>query len=251
MHQTTVVLPTYNEAENLPLIVEELLVLPLHNLRVLIVDDNSPDGTGELADHLTAQYPKLVTVIHRSQKAGLGPAYIAGFKAAVKQGADYIVQMDADFSHQPKYLLQMIAAAEYSDLVIGSRYVNGGSVDKSWGIFRKALSWFANRVYVPTLLRIPVRDTTAGYRLWRQETLLGIDLDKVRSNGYAFLIELLYLTYKAGFRITEIPIYFPDRQKGRSKMDFKVASEAVFRVWEVLYRSHRSNSRKRPTENNY
>src|SRR5262245_60669976 len=184
MPKTMVVLPTYNERDNLPLIVDALRALPINDLSILIVDDNSPDGTGQLADQLAAQYPTQVSVLHRQEKAGLGPAYVAGFKQAIRLGADHIIQMDADFSHQPKYIPEMIAKLETGyDLVIASRFAPGGGVDETWSIYRKLLSWFANRVYVRAVLNVPVYDATAGYRIWRRQTLIGLDLDRITSNS--------------------------------------------------------------------
>jgi dolichol-phosphate mannosyltransferase len=239
MSKTIVVLPTYNEAENLPKMVETLFALPVSDLSILVVDDNSPDGTGQLADALAEKHSGRIVVMHRKEKSGLGAAYIAGFKKAISLEADYIIQMDCDFSHQPKYIPDMLAAIENYDLVIGSRYVRGGSVDERWSLYRKLLSWFANRVYVRTLLGIPVNDATAGYRLWRRQTLIGLDLDRVRSNGYVFQVEMAYIACRLGFKVTEVPIYFPDRELGHSKMDSNIAVEAALRVWEVRHR-HRA-----------
>ncbi len=246
MPQTMVVLPTYNEAENLPLMVEALLALPVN---LLVVDDNSPDGTGELAERLAAQHPGRIAMLHRSEKAGLGPAYIAGFQQAINLGAHYIIQMDADFSHQPKYIPELIAKLEAGyDLVIGSRYARGGSVDKTWGPYRKLLSWFANAVYVRVLLGLPVTDATAGYRIWRRETLLSMGLERIQSNGYVFQVEMAYVAYRLGFRIAEIPIYFPDRARGQSKMGSRIILEAALRVWQLLYRHHSLNPQMRHSE---
>jgi dolichol-phosphate mannosyltransferase len=239
MTKTMVVMPTYNERENLPLIVEALLALPIDDLNVLVVDDNSPDGTGQLADGLAEKHPERVSVLHRTEKNGLGPAYIAGFKKALSLGAEYLVQMDADFSHQPKYLIDLIAKADEGyDMVSGSRWANGGSVDESWPVYRKLLSYFANRIYVRLLLGIPLNDATGGFRLWRRQTLIGIDLDRVRSNGYVFQVEIAYLTSRLGFSIAEVPIHFPDRQRGDSKMDARIQIEAALRVWQVMARHH-------------
>lgn len=248
MPKVMVVLPTYNEAENITPMIDALLALPV-DLRVLIVDDNSPDGTGEIADNLAQAHPARVYVMHRTGKAGLGPAYIAGFKEAIRLGADYIIQMDADFSHQPKYIPDMITKLESGfDLVIASRFTSGGGVDETWSFYRKLLSWFANRVYVRVLLGIPVSDATAGYRIWRRNTLIGLDLDRVRSNGYVFQVEMAYVTCRLGFRVTEIPIYFPDRQRGQSKMDARIQLEAALRVWQVMFRHRGLNPQKRRTE---
>lgn len=240
MPKTMVVLPTYNEIENMPLIVKALFELPVEDLNILVVDDSSPDGTGRLADDLAANtYPGRLFVLHRTEKAGLGPAYRAGFKEALRLGADYIIQMDADFSHQPKYIPELLKAIETKDLVIASRFVKGGSVDENWSFYRKLLSWFANRVYTPLILGIKVYDATAGYRIWRRQTLIGLDLDRIRSNGYVFQVEMAYVACRLGFRVGEIPIYFPDRRLGKSKMDIRIQIEAAIRVWQVMMR-HRS-----------
>lgn len=238
MPTVMVILPTYNEAENLPLMIDAILALQLANLRMLVVDDNSPDGTGQIADELAAKHPDTISVLHRPAKEGLGMAYIAGFKQALNMDADYIIQMDSDFSHQPRYLSPMIEAAANADMVVGSRYVEGGGVDENWGFMRKALSWFANRVYTRFLLNMSVKDATGGFKLWRRETLIGLDLERVRSNGYIFQVEITYIAHRLGFTLTEIPIYFPDRERGDSKMDSNVAIEAALRTWQVLFRHH-------------
>lgn len=249
MPTLTIVLPTYNEKENLPLIIPELLGLPVDNLRVLVVDDGSPDGTGKIADEFAAESPEQVSVMHRTEKLGLGPAYIAGFKRAIADGADYIIQMDADFSHQPHYIPQMIETLEKgADMVLGSRFVRGGSVDPSWGAYRKLLSWWANRLYVPTILHIPIFDATGGYRLWRKETLLGLDLNRIQSNGYVFQVEMAYVAVRLGFTVVETPIHFPDRQRGESKMNPRIAMEAAWRTWELRRRHHHLTPLMRHTE---
>ncbi|GAB4418658.1 MAG: dolichyl-phosphate beta-D-mannosyltransferase [Anaerolineae bacterium] len=234
-----VVLPTYNEAENLETMIERLLALELPvELSVLVVDDNSPDGTGQIADALAARHPGRVEVLHRKAKRGLGTAYIDGFRVAFERGADYILQMDCDFSHDPKYIPTMVAEMQACDcdIVVGSRYTKGGSVDETWGIGRKLLSWWANSVYVNLILRTHTKDATGGFRLWRAEVLKGIDLDRIRSSGYVFQVETIYVAEKLGYRTAEVPIYFADRKKGRSKMSFKVQSEAALRVWQVWWR---------------
>lgn len=238
MPKTVIVLPTYNEKENLLLMIDALFALPVDNLHVLVVDDNSPDGTGRIADERAVADPR-VTVLHRTEKNGLGPAYIAGFKRALTTDADYIIQMDCDFSHQPKYVLDLLKAIESNDLVIASRFIKGGSVDESWSPYRKLLSWFANRVYTPLILGIPLYDATGGFRIWRRSTLIGLDLDRIRSNGYVFQVEMAYVAHRLGFRVKEIPIYFPDRKLGTSKMDIRIQIEAAVRVWQVMQR-HRS-----------
>lgn len=248
MPKTIVVLPTYNEIENLPVMVDALLALPVDQLQILVVDDNSPDGTGQLADQLATQYPRRISVMHRREKNGLGQAYLAGFKRAIEMKADYIIQMDADFSHQPQYIPEMIAVAHQNDLVIGSRYAPGGTVDKSWSLFRKLLSWFANAVYLPIILNVPFLDATAGYRLWRRQTLIGIDLDRIRSNGYIFQVEMAYITYRLGYRVREIPIHFPERARGHSKMSLAIQVEAALRALQVRQRHHVLNPEMRRTE---
>ncbi len=237
MPGTFIVMPTYNEAENLPLMIEALFALPVQQLAVLVVDDNSPDGTGTIADRLAEQYPGRVYVLHNDHKGGLGPAYVRGMKQAVALGADYVMQMDADFSHQPKYVPQLIARLEEGyDVVVGSRFTAGGSVDEDWHLHRKLLTYFANRVYVPLILGIHISEATGGFRIWRREALIGLDLDRVRSNGYIFQVEVTYLAQKLGYRIAETPIYFPDRQRGKSKMSFLIQREAALRVWQVWWR---------------
>lgn len=248
MKKIVVVLPTYNEIENLPLIVEALFELPVPNLNILVVDDNSPDGTGQLADELAAKSAGRLQVLHRTEKNGLGPAYIAGFKRAIDLNADYIIQMDADFSHQPRYILDLLKAIETKDVVIASRFTKGGSVDETWSFYRKLLSWFANRIYTPMILGIPVYDATGGFRIWRRQTLIGLDLERVRSNGYVFQVEMAYIAHRLGFRVGEIPIHFPDRKLGTSKMDMRITLEASLRVWQVMHRHHALNPQMRRTE---
>ncbi len=249
MPRLVIVLPTYNEAENLPEIIKALFALELDNLNILVVDDDSPDGTGQIADEWAAEFPNQIEVLHRKEKTGLGPAYIAGFKHAIADSADYILQMDADFSHQPKYIPTMLNIIEQgADMVLGSRFVRGGSVDESWSMYRKLLSWWANRVYVPTILHIPVYDATGGFRLWRRETLIGIDLERINSNGYVFQVEMAYVTVRMGFRVVETPIYFPDRQVGESKMDSRIAMEAARHVFDIRRNHHHLNPLLRRTE---
>lgn len=226
----TVVIPTYNEAENLPRLAEALFSLPLPDLSLLVVDDNSPDGTGEIAEDLNRQYAGRVHVMHRSGKLGLGSAYIQGFGRALTLGAEAVAQMDADFSHQPEKLVEMAAALEGVDAVIGSRYVPGGKLDERWPFWRKALSGFGN-FYARTILNLPVRDATGGFRLWRRETLQRMPLERVKSNGYVFQVEMAYLASLLGMRFKEIPIYFADRRWGKSKMSFRIQIEAALRVW--------------------
>jgi len=241
--QITVVVPTYNEAENLPELVAALFVLPLDGLRLLVVDDNSPDGSGRLADELAAQYPGRISVIHRAGKLGLGTAYVAGFRRALADGAEAVCQMDADFSHPPEKLVELAAALQNHDVAQGSRYVPGGSTDRRWPLWRKGLSAFGN-FYARAILGLKVRDVTAGYRLWRRAALTGLPLDSLRSNGYSFQVELVYLAHLLGYRLAEIPIYFADRQSGKSKMSFRIQREAAIRVWQMRseYRYLKKNS---------
>lgn len=239
MAKTLIVLPTYNEKENIRRMVDALFSLDVDGLSILIVDDNSPDGTGQIADELAEQYGDQMHVLHRAGKSGLGRAYVAGFTYAIDNlNVDYLIQMDMDFSHQPKYVPQLINALEKrgSDIVIGSRYTIGGSVEEKWSPYRKLLSWFANRVYVHTFLRLPVKDATGGFRIWRKEALIGLGLDRIRSNGYVFQVETAYVANKLGYSISEIPIHFPDRHAGQSKMGLDIQIEAALGVFRVLWR---------------
>jgi dolichol-phosphate mannosyltransferase len=241
--RTIVVVPTYNEAENLPSLVGELLALDVPSLQLLIVDDNSPDGTGEVADRLSERFPDRVFTVHRPGKLGLGTAYIGGFQLALERGADLVVQMDADFSHSPKYIPLFLAAIADCDVVIGSRYVSGGTLDEQWGWWRNALSWWANRVYTRLILGLKVKDVTAGFKCWRRETLQGIGLDQVHSDGYVFQVEMAYLTEKLGYRLLELPIHFEDRRIGHSKMSMRVKVEAALRTWQILWQHQRATRR--------
>jgi dolichol-phosphate mannosyltransferase len=234
--------PTYNEADNLPTLIGELLILDLPGLEILVVDDNSPDGTGEVADDLVKRHPDRVHVLHRTGRLGLGTAYVAGFGFALERGASHIVQMDADFSHSPNYIPQMVEALDQYDVVIGSRYVSGGSLDERWGWGRYLLSWWANSVYTRMILGLKVKDATAGFKCWRRATLEGIGLDRVRSNGYVFQVEMAFLTEKLGYRFLEIPIHFEDRRIGHSKMTVPVKIEAALRTWQIRWR-HRYTQR--------
>jgi dolichol-phosphate mannosyltransferase len=229
----TIILPTYNEAENLPKLVSALLSLPL-DLSVLVVDDHSPDGTGKVADELCAHDPERVSVLHRPGKDGLRSAYMEGFQKALDDGAEVVVQMDADFSHDPAVLIQMARRIVSCDVVIGSRYVEGGSLDERWPAWRKLLSAFGN-FYARTILGFPLRDVTTGYRMWRRDVLRSMPLDRIRSNGYIFLVEMIYVAYLMGHNISEVPIYFADRRWGESKMSFKIQLEAAVRIWDVWW----------------
>jgi dolichol-phosphate mannosyltransferase len=239
----TVVTPTYNEAENLPKLVSALFTLPL-DLRVLVVDDNSPDGTGEIANDL-AKRDSRVQVMHRPGKLGLRSAYLSAFQRVFLDDADAIVQMDADFSHHPSVLTEMAARIHTCDVVIGSRYIEGGSVARRWPQWRKSLSAFGN-FYARSILDFPLRDVTTGYRMWRKETLQSMPLERIRSNGYVFLVEMAYLAHCLEYRVEEVPIHFADRRWGKSKMSFKIQTEAALRVWQVWwnYRDVRRAGRK-------
>ncbi len=208
-------------------------MLPL-DLEVLVVDDNSPDGTGRIADELAASHPGRVRVLHRTGKLGFSSAYLDGFRLALETGPDAVVQMDADFSHDPTRLVDMEKKLEQCDVVLGSRYIPGGSVDERWPFWRKGLSAWAN-FYARTILGMPYRDVTTGFRMWRADTLRGMPFDRIQSNGYIFLVEMAYLAHCLGYRFGEVPIYFADRRWGKSKMSFKIQAEAALRVWHVLW----------------
>jgi dolichol-phosphate mannosyltransferase len=237
-----VVVPTYNEADNLRTMAGELLALDVTDLEILIVDDNSPDGTGQIADDLADQHPDQVHVLHRPGKLGLGTAYIAGFRYALERGAEAIIQMDADFSHSPTYLPEFLEKLASCDVVVGSRYVPGGRLDERWGWWRYFLSWWANSVWTRFALGVSVKDVTAGFKAWRRETLEGIGLDRVRSNGYVFQVEMAFLTDRLGYKVCEVPIYFEDRRIGQSKMTVPVKLEAAWRTWHIRWR-HRKAQR--------
>jgi len=229
----TVVIPTYNEAENLPILTEALLALPL-DLCLQVVDDDSPDGTGAVADGLAKAHPGRIAILHRRGRRGLRTAYVEGFRAALAAGADAVVQMDADFSHDPARLPDMVAALETADLVLGSRYVAGGSVDQRWPVWRKGLSAWGN-FYARSVLGLRLRDMTTGYRVWRRAALEAMPLDDIRSTGYIFLVEMVFLAATRGFRIAEVPIHFNDRRFGTSKMSLRIQLEAAGRVWQVRW----------------
>lgn len=235
-----VVIPTYNEVQNLSALAAELFALHLDELEILIVDDNSPDGTGQLADELAQRYPGQFHVIHRTGKRGLGLAYREGFRYALDAEVDLIVQMDADFSHSPKQIPQFVdKIQEGYEVVVGSRYVSGGELDEKWSFGRYLLSWWANNIYARPILGLKVKDATAGFKCWRRSALLGMDLDSVRSNGYVFQIEMAYMCQRLGYRVLELPIHFEDRRIGESKMSIPVKLEAALRVWEVWWRHRR------------
>jgi dolichol-phosphate mannosyltransferase len=227
-----VVLPTYNEAGNLRAVVAAIHEA-VPSLDVLVVDDRSPDGTGELADQLAAADAR-VTVLHREGKRGLGPAYVAGFREALARGYDLVVQMDADCSHDPRYLPAMLALARDADVVIGSRNVEGGGT-VNWGVGRQLLSQ-GGSLYARTVLGMPVRDMTAGFKCWRRAALEAVGLESVGTTGYAFQVEMSHRAYRRGLRLVETPIVFVDRRVGQSKMSRGIVLEALVRVWAMRLR---------------
>ncbi|GAA1365527.1 polyprenol monophosphomannose synthase [Catellatospora chokoriensis] len=231
----TVVVPTYNERDNLPKIVDLLAALPVPNVHVLVVDDNSPDGTGEVADKLSVDGPIPVGVLHRTAKDGLGRAYVAGMTKALAEGADIVIQMDADLSHPTTAIPTMLQTLAETDaaVVLGSRYVAGGAVASDWPWHRKALSAWAN-FYVNAILQLRVKDATAGFKAWRAQTLRAIDVESVQSNGYAFQVEMNHRVVRRGLRIAEVPIKFEEREEGVSKMSLGVQLESALVPWKLL-----------------
>ena len=228
-----VIVPTYNESRNLPQIVP-LILSQDRRLEVLVVDDNSPDGTGKLADGMAA-HDDRIHVLHRPGKQGLGRAYLAGFRWALEQKYDFVFEMDADFSHDPKFLPRFLDAVREVDLVIGSRYKTGVNVI-NWPMSRLLLSYFANR-YARFVTGLPLTDATGGFKCFRRRVLEAIDLDRVKSNGYAFQIEVSFRAWRKGMRLAEIPIVFVDRVEGQSKMSKRIVREAVWMVWWLRLRS--------------
>jgi dolichol-phosphate mannosyltransferase len=228
-----VVTPTYNERENLADLVRAILSHPF--ARVMVVDDQSPDGTGAIADALATEYPGRVLVVHRTGKRGLGRSYVEGLQLALKDGAELICQMDADWSHDPKYLPEIVRAAADHDVVIGSRYLRGVSV-VNWPLRRIVLSAFANR-YIRAITGLKAQDCTSGYRCWRREMLAKLPLDRVVSDGYAFLVEMLYEAHRRGARIGEVPIIFVERRLGVSKLSGSVLVESGITPWSLRLRS--------------
>jgi dolichol-phosphate mannosyltransferase len=232
-----VCLPTYNERANLEPLARQLGELFRESgfdVRVLVVDDSSPDGTGELADRLTAGLP-YVSVLHRAKKEGLGPAYVAGFRRALEDGAERIVQMDADFSHDPADVPRLVAATEGADVALGSRYIQGGGTE-NWGRARQGISRFGS-VYARAILGVSVHDLTGGFKCWRREALAALPLDRIRTKGYAFQIEATYRALEAGLRIVEVPIVFAERRSGGSKMTKGIVLEAMTTVPELRIRA--------------
>ena len=199
-----------------------------------MVDDNSPDRTGDIAENLGKTYDGRVKVLHRPGKQGLGTAYMSGFRKALAEGAQAVAQMDADFSHPPEKLIELLDALNTCDIAMGSRYVPGGKVDERWPVWRKALSAFGNG-YARTILHLPLHDVTGGFRIWQREVLVNMPFERVRSNGYGFQVEIAYIAYRLGYKSREIPIYFADRRWGTSKMSLQIQLEAARRVWQLLW----------------
>jgi dolichol-phosphate mannosyltransferase len=225
-----VVVPTYNELANLPVLAAGVMEQP--GISLLIVDDQSPDGTGDLADQLAAEHGGRIRVLHRTGHRGLGRSYVDGLKEALREPVDVICQMDADLSHDPVQLPALIAAADQSDVVIGSRYVPGGRI-VNWPLRRQILSRFAN-TYVRTVTRLVVRDCTSGYRCWRRDALASLPLDRLTSDGYAFLVEMLYAAARRGCRVAEVPITFVERRRGESKLSGNVVVESAIAPWRMI-----------------
>jgi dolichol-phosphate mannosyltransferase len=233
-----VVVPTFNETGNLAAMAEALFALPMPGLSLLVVDDESPDGTGRLADELAAASAGRMAVLHRHAPRGLGLAYLDGFRLALESGADAIVQMDADFSHSPADVPRLVEELAEFDVAVGSRYVSGGRIDDQWGFSRFALSRSAN-AYARTILGLKTRDATAGFKCWRRSALEAIGLGRIRSNRYIFMVEMAYVSEKLGLRVAEVPIYFADRRVGLSKMSLRAKLEGAVGVLGVWRRHHR------------
>lgn len=231
---SVVIIPTYNEKENIEKMIETVLAIEEHQFDLLIIDDNSPDGTGKIVDEIAAKQPR-VSVLHREGKLGLGTAYITGFKWAIEQGYDYIIEMDADFSHPPRKLIELqdACANKGADVAVGSRYLTGVNV-VNWPMGRVLMSYYAS-AYVRFITRLKVRDTTAGFVCYRRQVLEAIDLDKVEFKGYAFQIEMKFTAYRMGFKIQEVPIVFVNRVLGTSKMNGSIFGEAVFGVIKLRF----------------
>jgi dolichol-phosphate mannosyltransferase len=227
-----VVVPTYNERANLPVLVAGLMEHA--RVRLLVVDDQSPDGTGALADELAGAHPGRIGVMHRTAHRGLGRSYVDGLGQAIREPVDVVCQMDADLSHDPAQLPDLIAATDHSDVVIGSRYIPGGQI-LNWPLRRRMLSRFAN-AYVRRVTRLVVRDCTSGYRCWRREALASLPLDRLASDGYSFLVEMLYVSARHGCRITEVPITFVERRLGESKLSRDVLVESALAPWRLIAR---------------
>jgi dolichol-phosphate mannosyltransferase len=225
-----VVVPTFNERANLPILVSGLMRHP--NVRVMVVDDQSPDGTGEVAEALAREHAGRIEVVHRTERRGLGRSYVDGIKKAICEPVDVICQMDADLSHDPAHLPDLVAAADRADVVIGSRYIPGGAI-VNWPLRRRLLSRFAN-VYIRAVTRLSARDCTSGYRCWRREALAALPLDRFVSDGYSFIVEMLYAASRRGCRIAEVPITFVERRHGESKLSGAVLVESAITPWRLI-----------------
>jgi len=236
MQKTVVVIPTYNEARNLPIMAAELWALQIPGLSLLVVDGGSTDGTDQIADELAERRPDELTVLHLSARGGLRRAYLAAFKWTLARDVDRVVQMDCDFSHAPRFVPQLLEASRDADLVVGSRYVTGGKLDSRMGTARYLQSWWANEVYARLILNLRVQDVTSSFRCWQTEALSRIDLDAINSNGYSFQIEMAYVAEKLSYKIVEIPIHHEERRVGRSKLNLSAKMEAAWRTWEILWR---------------
>ncbi len=245
MNRTLVVVPTYNERENLPPLAQRLLALPV-SVDMLVVDDNSPDGTGKIADELAAKNPS-VHVLHRMEKSGLGRAYISGFKWALENGYEFVFELDGDFSHNPDDIPMFLEAARNAELVLGSRYLNGIRII-NWPLRRLILSKSA-ATYVRIITGMPFTDPTGGYKCFRRRALEAINLEAVQSNGYSFQIEMTHKLWRQGLRVVEVPIIFTDRFQGHSKMSGHIVREALIMVWRLLFQNKLSRRPKKPTEN--
>jgi dolichol-phosphate mannosyltransferase len=232
MTRALVVIPTYNERANLPTLVAGLI--PLDDVRIMVVDDQSPDGTGEIADRLAAEHPGRVTVLHRTSQRGFGRSYIDGLTRAIQEPVDVICQMDADLSHDPRHLPDLIAATASADVAIGSRYIPGGAI-VNWPLRRRLLSRFAN-AYIRTVARVPAHDCTSGYRCWRRDALARLPLEQFFSDGYSFLVEMLFQAARHGLRIAEVPITFVERREGESKVSAAVLIESAITPWRLIAR---------------
>lgn len=230
-----VVIPTYNEVQNLPELLKRILALKMDGLGVLIIDDNSPDGTGKMADEWAMRHPAQIEVMHRQKKEGLAAAYVQGFHYALERGAEAIVQMDADLSHSPEDIPRFLEAISRCDVVVGSRYVPGGRVDPNWSLLRRFISRMGG-LYACWVTGLRVEDATTGFRCFRKKALESLDLRKIESKGFAFQVEVLYYCQKKGLHIEEIPIFFPDRVRGMSKMSLKIFFEALWRVWKIRWK---------------
>ena len=231
----TVLIPTYNEAANLPELARRLFDLSVDGLRLVIIDDNSPDGSGQVAEGLASQYNGRISVVHRQGKLGLGSAYREGFRVALQDGSSRIVQMDADLSHDPKYIPRLLEHLDTCDVVVGSRYTKGGGLDPSWKWYRRLLSYMGN-LYIRLIAGVRVRDATSGFKAFRRDALLQMDLNSLRCRGYAFQAEMAYACQQAGHRVVEHPITFFERSAGESKMSLAIVAEALLRLLALRFK---------------